>query len=137
LPVRLLATDLAKNGFPVVRYTVEMLAEAFKTGHKSVKTKHRPRSNSLDKVTHGSDLPIHQLRLSVLTPDEAESARAFKQALWEDVLPTLDPSVDKFKMREDKEVLILREDGRSVWGEDWRWGRLRAVEQVVRGSALE
>jgi hypothetical protein len=84
-------------------------------------------------VTHGSDLPIHQLRLSVLTPEEANSARIFKKALQEAIQPALDPSKSKFVNRDEEEMLILTEYGESVWGKDWRWARLRAVEQAVRG----
>jgi hypothetical protein len=35
LPVRLLATDLAAQQFPVVRYTIETVAKALNTGGKS------------------------------------------------------------------------------------------------------
>jgi len=36
--------------------------------------------------------------------------------------------------RDEEEVLILTKYGESVWGKDWRWTRLRDVEQAVRGS---
>lgn len=84
-------------------------------------------------MIHGSDLPIHQLRLSVLTPEEAKIAREFKRALQEAIQPALDPSKGEFVQRDEEEVLILTEYGESVWGKDWRWARLRAVEQAVRG----
>jgi len=85
-----------------------------------------------DKVTHGSDLPIHQLRLSVLTPEEAKSARDFQSALQEAIQPALDPSKVNFVQRGEEEVLMLKEYGESGWTFDWRWTHLRAVEQAVR-----
>lgn len=91
------------------------------------------QSDSLGKVIHGSDLPIHQLRLSVLSPEEAGTAKRFKSALQEAVQSALDPSKGEFKQRDEEEVLILTEYGDSVWGKDWRWARLRDVEQAVRG----
>jgi hypothetical protein len=93
----------------------------------------RLESDWLGKVIHGSDLPIHQLRLSVLTPEEAAAAREFKNALQEAIQPALDPSKGEFVKRGEEEVLILTEYGKSVWGKDWRWTHLRVVEQAVRG----
>jgi hypothetical protein len=93
----------------------------------------RSRSDWSGKVIHGSDLPILQLRLSVLIPEEATAARNFKNALQEAVQPALDPSKGDFVQRDEDEVLILTDYGESVWGKDWRWTRLRAVEQAVRG----
>ena len=86
-----------------------------------------------DKVTHGSDLPIHQLRLSVLTPEEAKSARNFQSALQKAIQPVPGPSKGEFIQQKDEKVLILTAYGDSVWAEDWRWNRLQAVKQAVRG----
>lgn len=129
LPVRLLATDLAAHEFPVVRYTIETVAKALRTGGES---EGRDWPDTSGKVIHGSDLPIHQLQLSILSPEEATVARAFKKALKQAILPALGPSTDAFVNRGEEKVLILTADGRSVWGVDWRWIRLRAVEQVIR-----
>ncbi|WVR09286.1 hypothetical protein IAU60_006351 [Kwoniella sp. DSM 27419] len=115
LPVRLLAKELAKEGLPVIRYAVEYVPDFYGPEHK---------------VSHGTDLSIHQLRLSLLTPDETRAALKFNEVLWKAV----DAAVTGtgFVQREEEEMLVLDKRGETAWKADWRWPLLRAAEKVFR-----
>ncbi|WVQ95293.1 hypothetical protein IAU59_002388 [Kwoniella sp. CBS 9459] len=114
LPVRLLAKELAHADFPVVRYAVEFVPTFFPHG----------------KVSHGTDLSIHQLRLSTLTPEETLSSLKFNDTLWKEVNKTT--SGDTFVQRGEEEMLTLDKSGNTAWKPDWRWPLLRAAEKVFR-----
>ncbi|WVF67724.1 hypothetical protein IAT40_002483 [Kwoniella sp. CBS 6097] len=120
LPVRLLAKELALADFPVVRYAVELVAKFFPDG----------------KVSHGTDLFIHHLRLSALTPDETLSALKFNDILWKEVNKAISADGgavgDGFVQRGEEEMLTLDKSGNTSWKPDWRWPLLREAEKVFR-----
>ncbi|WWD19393.1 hypothetical protein CI109_103853 [Kwoniella shandongensis] len=120
LPVRLLASDLAKHDFPVVRYAVEFVPEFYGTD---------------GKASHGTDLSIHQLRLAALTPEETRAALKFNETLWNAVKPALTESKEggEFEQKNEEEMLVLSKNGQVGWKADWRWPLLRAAEKVFRG----
>ena len=39
----------------------------------------------------------------------------------------------EFEQREEEEMLILSNSGKTYWGKDWRWPELRAAEKALRG----
>jgi hypothetical protein len=84
------------------------------------------------KVTHGSDLPIQHLRLSVLSEEETSAALRFHATLQQSVSSALEDE-QELRPREEEEMLILRQDGSTGWDKDWRWPQLRAVEKAIRG----
>ncbi|KAK8854472.1 hypothetical protein IAR55_003210 [Kwoniella newhampshirensis] len=118
LPIRLLASDLAKHDFPVVRYAIESVAEFHGTG---------------GKASHGTDLAVHQLRLSILTPEETRAALKFNETLWNAVRPALGQGDGLFEQKGEEEMLVLSKNGEVGWKADWRWPLLRAAEKVFRG----
>lgn len=113
LPVRLLCRDLAAAGLPTLRYAVEMVPRALGTG---------------GLVTHGSDIAIQHLRLSVLSTEEEDAAVAWHDAAWGEVASAMDGT---FTQRPEDEVLLLSKSGRVGRARDWRWEQLRAVEAAV------
>ncbi|WVQ79768.1 hypothetical protein IAT38_001868 [Cryptococcus sp. DSM 104549] len=119
LPVRLLAKDLAAHSFPVVRYAIEYAPAAI-------------TSASGGKITHGSDLGIHHLRLSILTGEETTAALRFNEQLWREVGLAVEGG-EGFKQREEEEMLVLSKNGETGWKADWRWPLLRDAEKVFRG----
>jgi hypothetical protein len=84
------------------------------------------------KVTHGSDLPIQHLRLSMLSKEETSAALRFHATLQKSISSALGGE-QELQPREEEEMLILRQDGRTGWDKDWRWPQLRAVEKAIRG----
>ncbi|GFZ43710.1 hypothetical protein JCM24511_01430 [Saitozyma sp. JCM 24511] len=118
LPVRLLAKDLVGGGMPVVRYAIEYVAANLGTkGH----------------VSHGTDLALQHLRLSVLSPEETLAALGWLRALDEAVRPALEGRGEAFVQHEEEEMLVLAKDGSTAWRQDWRWSQLRAAEAALRG----
>ncbi|OCF41074.1 hypothetical protein I317_05085 [Kwoniella heveanensis CBS 569] len=121
LPVRLLAKELALANFPVVRYAVEFVPAFFPNG----------------KVSHGTDLSIHQLRLSLLSPDETLAALKFNDILWKEVTKAISASGRGddgavFVQKGEEEMLTLDKSGNTAWKPDWRWPLLREAEKVFR-----
>ncbi|WWC71196.1 uncharacterized protein I206_105149 [Kwoniella pini CBS 10737] len=116
LPVRLLASDLAKYQFPVIRYAVESVPVAYGTN---------------GKASHGTDLAVHQLRLSMLTPEETTATLKFNETLWSEVFKAV--KGPDFVQRPDEEMLVLDKNGKTEWRQDWRWPLLREAEKVFRG----
>ncbi|WVQ72669.1 hypothetical protein IAR50_002228 [Cryptococcus sp. DSM 104548] len=113
LPVRLLTKDLQAHSFPAVRYAIEFAPASYGP-----------------YVSHGTDLSIHHLRLSIMQPEEVKAALAFNKALWDDV----DWAVkgDEWKERGEEEMLVLSKSGETGWKADWRWPLLREAEKVFR-----
>ncbi|ODN92138.1 hypothetical protein L198_05811 [Cryptococcus wingfieldii CBS 7118] len=113
LPVRLLTKDLTAHSFPAVRYAIEFV----------------PVSQG-PKVSHGTDLAVHHLRLSVMEPEEVKAALTFNKILWEDV----DKAVkgNGWKEKAEEEMLVLSKGGETEWKADWRWPLLKAAEKVFR-----
>ncbi|ORX39561.1 Alpha/Beta hydrolase protein [Kockovaella imperatae] len=116
LPVRLLAQDFIKGGMPVIRYTVEMVAQNLET-------------NGL--VPHGSDLALHFLRLSVITKREMQVALAFHDELQRCIDEALSGR-GAYRQRELRSVLALESDGAIRWRDDWRWERVAELSRIVR-----
>ncbi|OXC65569.1 hypothetical protein AYX13_05414 [Cryptococcus neoformans] len=116
LPVRLLAKDLATYSFPAVRYAIESVPVAYGTN---------------GKASHGTDLAIHQLRLSMMTPEETSAVLKFNKILWDEVAKAVKGDRNS-KRREDEEMLVLGKDGATAWKADWRWPQLKAAEKVFR-----
>lgn len=116
LPVRMLARDLAKGGLPTVRYTIETVAKAL----------------GYDHVTHGSDLAIQHLRLSVLSRDEALAALRWHEAVEDAIKPALEGG--SFEQRDEEEVLLMNKLGETAWAADWRWPQLRGVEAALKAA---
>ncbi|WVW85202.1 hypothetical protein I302_107240 [Kwoniella bestiolae CBS 10118] len=115
LPVRMLQTDLVKHSFPVVRYAIESVPKAYGTN---------------GKASHGTDLAVHQLRLSMMTPEETVSALRFNQTLWDEVNKAV--KGQDFQQKSDEEMLVLDKNGVTQWRQDWRWPSLRSAEKVFR-----
>lgn len=116
IPVRMLARDLAKGGLPTVRYSIEYVAEAM--GH--------------GVVSHGSDLALQHLRLSVLSRDEVVVALGWHLAIEQAIRPALDGG--EFIQRDEEEVLLLNKLGETAWARDWRWPLLRRAEAALISS---
>ncbi|WWC90315.1 uncharacterized protein L201_005248 [Kwoniella dendrophila CBS 6074] len=117
LPVRMLAGDLAKYDFPVIRYAIESVPEFYGTN---------------GKASHGTDLAVHQLRLSVMTPKETLSALKFNEVFWSETSKAINNNGSEFKQRPDEEMLVLDKNGNTHWSSDWRWPLLREAEKVFR-----
>ncbi|WVQ68653.1 uncharacterized protein L199_006862 [Kwoniella botswanensis] len=117
LPVRMLQTDLARHSFPVVRYAIESVPVAYGTN---------------GKASHGTDLAVHQLRLSMMTPQETLAALQFNKALWDEVNKALGGDGSDFQQKDDEEMLTLDKNGVTQWRKDWRWPQLRNAEKVFR-----
>jgi hypothetical protein len=83
-------------------------------------------------VSHGTDLPIHHLRLSVLDSSEIAAALELHDKLQESIRPTLDPTRGEFVQHDEQEMLVLTRKGDVDWVRDWRWPELRDVERAVR-----
>ncbi|WRT68773.1 uncharacterized protein IL334_005753 [Kwoniella shivajii] len=115
LPIRLLASELAKYDFPVVRYAVESVAKSYGTN---------------GKASHGTDLAVHQLRLSILTPEETTSVLRFNESLWCEVGKAV--KGEGFVQKDEEEMLVLDKNGVTGWRKDWRWPLLRDAEKVFR-----
>jgi hypothetical protein len=130
LPVRLLASDLIKHNVPVVRYSVEMVAEMMGTGGEY--TMLEIKAEIIGIVSHGTDLPIHHLRLSVLNSSEIAAALELHDKLQASIRPTLDPSRGVFLQHNEEEMLVLTRKGDVDWVRDWRWPELRDVKRAVR-----
>lgn len=77
---------------------------------------------------HGSDLCLHQYRLSILSEEEAQMALNLHEAIKEAV----QEAVSCRKQRGHEEVLTLSSDGQIGWKEDKRWIELYKLEQVLR-----
>jgi len=105
LPIRLLHQDLARNGFPVLRYQINWTPE---------------QCRPLGYVTHATDRVLWTLRADTLTGDQADTARQ-----W---LNTIDKEIKNLKDKEVyqsedsiKRILTLREDRSIGWEDDLRW----------------
>jgi hypothetical protein len=119
LPVRFLARDLASNGFPVVRYEIEYLADCWDKINKG-------------QVTHGTDMVLLHLRLPRLTAMETTVAQAFLATVEHEMLLAQAGGKKPWD-----QVLYLKPDGSIKWEEDRRWAILKGAEKAVRGFNYE
>ncbi|KAL7414751.1 Alpha/Beta hydrolase protein [Mrakia frigida] len=121
MPVRFLARDLLKRGFPVVRYEVQYLAKFWDDIAK-------------DSIAHGTDLVLLHLRLTRLTPLDTCVAQKFLLAIEEEMIKAQSGDLKPWN-----KMLVLKGDGTVVWEEDERWAgkQLQGAEFAVRGSVQQ
>lgn len=87
------------------------------------------------KVAHGTDLVFQHFRLSMMDTMETLAAIDFHTARETEVVRALGAGgSNRFEQHGEDEMLLLCEDGRTGWGRDWRWDRLRKLERAVRGG---
>ncbi|KZV99974.1 alpha/beta-hydrolase [Exidia glandulosa HHB12029] len=106
LPVRVLARDLRKDGFPVVRYHIKWTPPGV-----------RPKG----LVTHSTDRPMWGLRHNMLTSSDLEVARAWLAAVSK---ATQDVTASD---RPLNSVLTLQSDQSIGWATDERWERMMEI----------
>ncbi|KAL0954085.1 hypothetical protein HGRIS_005232 [Hohenbuehelia grisea] len=106
LPVRIFARDLAKAGFPVLRYEIRWTPEQL-----------RPEGY----VTHGSDRPLWAFRTPVLNDEQVATTRR-----WIDRVDEETKALEEGKSLGycPEKVLTLREDQSIDWCDDNRWSDL-------------
>lgn len=114
VPVRLLAADLIKQGFPVVRYSIECVARS--VSRKGI-------------VTHSGDTVLQHLQVNRLTPQEREWAWNWWNAVDEEVRRAHDGS---FVQQPNQLQLTLDKDGSAGWKRDARWPKLMGMVEIVR-----
>ncbi|EKD05160.1 hypothetical protein A1Q2_00546 [Trichosporon asahii var. asahii CBS 8904] len=114
VPARLLAADLIKQNFPVVRYSIECVA-------KSVSKR--------GLVTHSGDTVLQHLQVNRLTPEEREWAWNWWNAVDEDVKKA---QRGEFKQRPNAMQLTLDREGNAGWRRDMRWPKLMGMIEIVR-----
>ncbi|KDQ52807.1 hypothetical protein JAAARDRAFT_197885 [Jaapia argillacea MUCL 33604] len=112
LPVRFLARDMMKHGYPILRYEIRWSPE-----------QRRP----LGYVTHGTDRALWALRIPSLEADQVPIATA-----WLDAIDDGIKNLEKGNEQGLQKVMALKEDRTIGWIDDERW------EQVMKvGEALE
>jgi hypothetical protein len=129
---------------PVVRYAIEYVAAKLGTKGELRDSDSPPTMIDFElglgfnwlivgHVSHGTDLALQHLRLSVLSPEETVAALGWLRALDEAIRPALEGQGDAFAQLEEEEMLVLAKDGSTAWKQDWRWSQLRAAEAALRG----
>jgi len=127
IPIRLLHRDLAKNGFPILRYQIRWTPE-----------QRRP----LGYVTHGTDRVFWAFREDMMVGDQVDTARRWLDAVDEGIRGILRQGEEKGGegSREGWEknvrrVLTLKED-RSIGLEDDAWwdGLMELAGKVLPGE---
>ena len=132
--MRLLARDLLKAGFPVLRYEIRWTPEQVRPFGENRNP--FPLSSLLilwsyaqGYVTHGTDRFLWTLRLPILKPAQIVAART-----WLDVLDAETKALEEglnANARDPKKVLALREDKTVAWKEDEKWDHLMRLRVAI------
>ena len=83
-------------------------------------------------VTHGTDRPLWALSLPALTPDQADVARAWLNAVDREV-KALEARGSSDKTVRD--MLTLKEDRTIGWTQDQSWDEVSRLLKVLPGEA--
>ncbi|EIN08288.1 carboxylesterase [Punctularia strigosozonata HHB-11173 SS5] len=119
LPVRLLHRDLAKSGFPVLRYEIRWTPEQL-----------RP----FGYVTHGTDRSLWALRLPSLKGSQADVAKAWLDGIAEQVR-ILEEDNASSEFIDLKRVYTLKEDKTIGWTTDARWDGIMRLTNALPGES--
>ena len=133
-PVRLLARDLLKADFPVLRYEIRWTPEQVRPYGENrnpflLSSLLILWSYAPGYVTHGTDRFLWTLRLPILTPAQIVAART-----WLDVLDAETKALEEglnANARDPKKVLALREDKTVAWKEDEKWDHLMRLRVAI------
>ncbi|KAH8089868.1 carboxylesterase [Cristinia sonorae] len=117
LPVRILARDMLKAGFPILRYDIRWTPEQL-----------RP----LGYVTHATDRALWALRLPSLEPAQADVARAWLDTIAREVKELEEAGSST---RDIREILTLKEDRTIAWTEDKTWDDVVRLLKVLPGES--
>ncbi|KAJ3830506.1 Alpha/Beta hydrolase protein [Lentinula raphanica] len=118
LPVRVLARDLHRAGFPVLRYEIAWTPE-----------QHRPDGGY---VTHGSDSFLWHLRIPDLEPEQVELAKIWLKRVNDEVKQL---ELDGTSSRSMKEVLKLGKNKNISWAEDELWDEKMRLVKILQGES--
>ncbi|KAI0692905.1 carboxylesterase [Cytidiella melzeri] len=118
LPVRLLARDLVRAGFPVLRYEIRWTPEQV-----------RP----FGYVSHGTDRALWAFRIPSLVQDQVEVARSWLEAIAREV-EVLEKAGKP--LRSETEVLALKEDRVVGWKEDAKWEHYMELRRALPGETF-
>jgi hypothetical protein len=136
LPVRLLARDLHKAGFPVLRYEIRWTPEQTRSKGKStcalqLKVMLLILHCGIGYVTHGSDRSLWTLDVPWLQPSQLKVAIE-----WLDVITMEIKNLksDEKPVRAVREMLTLKDDRTIEWTMDSRWEDMMKLATVLPGE---
>ncbi|ESK82478.1 putative carboxylesterase [Moniliophthora roreri MCA 2997] len=115
LPARVLARDLQRTGFPVLRYLIRWVPEQA-----------RPEG----WVTHGSDATIWHYRLPVLEEEDVVIAKAWLDRVDDEVKALEKVGSSSLDVRK---VLALKKDKTIEWDDDEMWEVKMEMSDIVDG----
>ncbi|KAJ4001218.1 Alpha/Beta hydrolase protein [Lentinula boryana] len=118
LPVRVLARDLHRAGFPVLRYEIAWTPE-----------QQRPEGGF---VTHGGDSFLWHLRIPDLEADQVQVAKNWLERVNEEVKNL---ERNKGSSRSVKEVLKLGKDKEIAWAVDDLWYEKMRLVKILQGES--
>ncbi|KAJ3718102.1 carboxylesterase [Lentinula guzmanii] len=117
LPVRVLARDLHRAGFPVLRYEIAWTPE-----------QQRPEGF----VTHGGDSFLWHFRIPDLEADQVQVAKNWLERVNEEVKNL---ERNKVSSRSVKEVLKLGKDKEIAWAVDDLWYEKMRLVKILQGES--
>ncbi|KAL0572346.1 hypothetical protein V5O48_009617 [Marasmius crinis-equi] len=107
IPVRMFATDMAKVGFPVLRYVIKWTPE-------------KARESVEGYVTHGTDSSLWHYRLPSLNPTDVQVADSWLDRIDEE-LAKIEGGRNLSFLKDTSQVLVLKEDQTIDWMADDLW----------------
>lgn len=137
LPVRLLARDLFRSGFPVLRYEVRWTPEQVRERTKGKQISHHGIPADMRTycrigyVTHGTDRPLWAYRVPTLKANQLGVARQ-----W---IATIDEEISALEhagkpLRSVQDILTLKEDRSITWTEDKKYAEIMRLTKVLPGE---